>query len=60
MMLLIWIRIILIIHQKLLAASKPNILDGIARVGEQRLLVLLNLEQVLNRNEIQQLERFEE
>ncbi|OCT13795.1 chemotaxis protein CheW [Paenibacillus pectinilyticus] len=39
---------------------KAKYLDGIARVGENRLLVLLNLEQVLNRSEIQQLERFEE
>lgn len=39
---------------------KAKYLDGIARVGDNRLLVLLNLEQVLNRSEIQQLERFEE
>ena len=39
---------------------KAKYLDGIARVGDDRLLVLLNLEQVLNRSEIQQLERFEE
>ncbi|MNI43189.1 Chemotaxis protein CheW [compost metagenome] len=35
-------------------------LDGIARVGEERLLVLLNLEQVLEKNELQQLDRIEE
>lgn len=39
---------------------KAKYLDGIARVGEKRLLVLLNLEQVLEKSEIQQLERIEE
>jgi len=34
-------------------------LNGIARVGEQRLLVLLNLEQVLNGHEIRQLDTIE-
>lgn len=45
---------------EIVGGIKAKYLDGIARVGEQRLLVLLNLEQVLDRNEIQQLERFEE
>jgi purine-binding chemotaxis protein CheW len=39
---------------------KAKYLDGIARVGENRLLVLLNLEQVLDKSEIQQLERIED
>ncbi|MFC5448361.1 chemotaxis protein CheW [Paenibacillus aestuarii] len=39
---------------------RAKYLDGIARVGDSRLLVLLNLEQVLDRQEIQQLERAEQ
>jgi len=39
---------------------RAKYLDGIARVGDSRLLVLLNLEQVLDRQEIQQLERVEQ
>ncbi|SDM98361.1 purine-binding chemotaxis protein CheW [Paenibacillus sp. yr247] len=45
---------------EIVGGIKAKYLDGIARVGEQRLLVLLNLEQVLDRNEIQQLESLEE
>lgn len=45
---------------EIVGGIKAKYLDGIARVGEQRLLVLLNLEQVLDRHEIQQLERVEE
>jgi purine-binding chemotaxis protein CheW len=39
---------------------KAKYLRGIARVNEQRLLVLLNLDQVLNKQEIIQLEQIEE
>lgn len=39
---------------------KAKYLRGIARVGEQRLLVLLNLEQVLNKQELVQLSQLEE
>lgn len=42
---------------EIVGGIKARYLDGIARVGEQRLLVLLNLEQVFNRSELQQLER---
>ncbi|MGO4273352.1 chemotaxis protein CheW, partial [Paenibacillus sp. TAF58] len=45
---------------EIVGGIKAKYLDGIARVGEQRLLVLLNLEQVLDRDELQQLERVEE
>lgn len=38
---------------------KAKYLDGIAKIGEDRLLVLMNLEQVLNKEEIIQLEQFE-
>jgi purine-binding chemotaxis protein CheW len=39
---------------------KAKYLQGIAKVGESRLLVLLNLEEVLNKSEIIQLETYEE
>jgi purine-binding chemotaxis protein CheW len=39
---------------------KAKYLQGIAKVGESRLLVLLNLEEVLNKSEIIQLENQEE
>jgi purine-binding chemotaxis protein CheW len=39
---------------------RAKYLRGIARIGEERLLVLLNLEQVLNKNEIAQLSELEE
>jgi purine-binding chemotaxis protein CheW len=45
---------------EIVGGIKAKYLDGIARVGEERLLVLLNLEQVLDKNEIQQLETIEE
>jgi purine-binding chemotaxis protein CheW len=45
---------------EIVGGIKAKYLDGIARVGENRLLVLLNLEQVLEKNELQQLERIEE
>lgn len=45
---------------EIVGGIKAKYLDGIARVGEERLLVLLNLEQVLNKSEISQLERIEE
>jgi purine-binding chemotaxis protein CheW len=45
---------------EIVGGIKAKYLDGIARVGEDRLLVLLNLEQVLNKDELQQLERIEE
>lgn len=45
---------------EIVGGIKAKYLDGIARVGEERLLVLLNLEQVLNRDEILQLERLGE
>ncbi|SEF58517.1 chemotaxis protein CheW [Paenibacillus sp. UNC499MF] len=38
---------------------KAKYLHGIAKIGEDRLLVLMNLEQVLNRDEIIQLEKIE-
>lgn len=39
---------------------KAKYLRGIARAGDERLLVLLNLEEVLNKQEIVQLEQIEE
>ncbi|QTH45885.1 chemotaxis protein CheW [Cohnella sp. LGH] len=39
---------------------KAKYLSGVAKIGENRLLILLNLPEVLNRNEIIQLEQFEE
>jgi purine-binding chemotaxis protein CheW len=45
---------------EIVGGIKAKYLDGIARVGESRLLVLLNLEQVLDKSEIQQLERIED
>jgi purine-binding chemotaxis protein CheW len=41
---------------EIVGGIKAKYLDGIARVGENRLLVLLNLERVLDKSEIQQLE----
>jgi purine-binding chemotaxis protein CheW len=37
---------------------KAKYLSGVAKIGEGRLLILLNLAEVLNRSEIIQLERF--
>ena len=46
---------------EIVGGIKAKYLDGIARVGEQTIAwYCLNLEQVLDRNEIQQLERIEE
>ncbi len=45
---------------EIVGGIKAKYLDGIARIGEQRLLVLMNLEEVLNKSEIQQLESIEE
>ncbi|MGG1551160.1 chemotaxis protein CheW [Paenibacillus ferrarius] len=45
---------------EIVGGIKAKYLDGIARVGDNRLLVLLNLEQVLNKSEISQLERLED
>ncbi|MBP1991316.1 chemotaxis protein CheW [Paenibacillus eucommiae] len=44
---------------EIVGGIKAKYLEGIARVGDNRLLVLLNLEQVLNKSEIQQLEGIE-
>ncbi|MNH93046.1 Chemotaxis protein CheW [compost metagenome] len=38
---------------------KAKYLDGVARVSEERLLIMLNLSEVLNKNEIIQLESLE-
>ncbi|RUT29732.1 chemotaxis protein CheW [Paenibacillus zeisoli] len=38
---------------------KAKYLDGVARISEERLLIMLNLSEVLNRNEIIQLESLE-
>lgn len=38
---------------------KAKYLDGVAKISEERLLVMLNLSEVLNRNEIIQLESLE-
>lgn len=38
---------------------KAKYLHGIAKLDEEQLLVLLNLEEVLNRDEIIQLEQFD-
>ncbi|MNC59809.1 purine-binding chemotaxis protein [compost metagenome] len=38
---------------------KAKYLQGVARVSDERLLVMLNLSEVLNRNEIIQLESLE-
>lgn len=39
---------------------KAKYLRGVAKIGDHRLLVLLNLEEVLNKNEIVQLEELED
>jgi purine-binding chemotaxis protein CheW len=41
---------------EIVGGIKAKYLDGIARIGENRLLVLLNLERVLDKSEILQLE----
>ncbi|NHN28361.1 chemotaxis protein CheW [Paenibacillus agricola] len=45
---------------EVIGGIKAKYLQGIAKVGESRLLVLLNLEEVLNKSEIIQLETQEE
>lgn len=44
---------------EIVGGIKAKYLHGIARITDERLLVLLNLQEVLNRDEIIQLERFE-
>ncbi len=39
---------------------KAKYLDGVAKVGEDRLLIMLNLAEVLNRGEVAHLEQLEE
>jgi purine-binding chemotaxis protein CheW len=45
---------------EVLGGIKATYLSGVAKIGDNRLLILLNLVEVLNRNEIIQLERFGE
>lgn len=45
---------------EIVGGIKAKYLRGVAKVSEQRLLVMLNLEEVLNKNEIIQLEQIEE
>ncbi|WP_409340954.1 chemotaxis protein CheW [Paenibacillus sp. MBLB4367] len=45
---------------EIVGGVKAKYLRGVARIGEDRLLVLLNLEEVLNKSEIIQLEHIEE
>jgi purine-binding chemotaxis protein CheW len=45
---------------EIVGGIRAKYLRGIARVGESRLLVLLNLEEVLNKGEIVQLQHLEE
>ncbi|UUZ85948.1 chemotaxis protein CheW [Paenibacillus sp. P26] len=45
---------------EIVGGIKAKYLQGIAKVGEDRLLVLLNLQEVLNKSEIVQLENLEE
>ncbi|RKP55478.1 chemotaxis protein CheW [Cohnella endophytica] len=45
---------------EVLGGIKAKYISGVAKVGESRLLILLNLIEVLNRNEIIQLEQFGE
>ncbi|GIP36833.1 chemotaxis protein CheW [Paenibacillus sp. J31TS4] len=44
---------------EIVGGIKAKYLRGIARISEEKLLVLLNLEEVLNKKEIIQLEQFE-
>jgi purine-binding chemotaxis protein CheW len=43
---------------EVLGGIKAKYLSGVAKIGENRLLILLNLVEVLSRNEIIQLEQF--
>jgi purine-binding chemotaxis protein CheW len=45
---------------EIVGGIKAKYLQGIAKVGDNRLLILLNLSEVLNKNEIVQLEAIEE
>jgi purine-binding chemotaxis protein CheW len=45
---------------EVLGGIKAKYLSGVAKIGEKRLLILLNLAEVLSRNEIIQLEQFGE
>ncbi|WP_135547191.1 chemotaxis protein CheW [Paenibacillus cymbidii] len=45
---------------EIVGGIKAKYLRGIAQIGDSRLLVLLNLEEVLNKSEIVQLEQMEE
>ncbi|RAV22727.1 chemotaxis protein CheW [Paenibacillus contaminans] len=45
---------------EIVGGVKAKYLRGVARIGDDRLLVLLNLEEVLNKSEIIQLEHIEE
>jgi purine-binding chemotaxis protein CheW len=45
---------------EIVGGIKAKYLHGIAKVGEDRLLILLNLQEVLNKSEIVQLENAEE
>ena len=45
---------------EVLGGIKAKYLSGVAKIGDNRLLILLNLAEVLNRNEIIQLDNFEE
>jgi purine-binding chemotaxis protein CheW len=45
---------------EVLGGIKAKYLSGVAKIGENRLLILLNLVEVLSRNEIIQLEQFGE
>ncbi|WP_373229571.1 chemotaxis protein CheW [Cohnella sp.] len=45
---------------EVLGGIKAKYLSGVAKIGDNRLLILLNLVEVLNRNEIIQLEQFGE
>lgn len=44
---------------EIVGGIKAKYLRGVAKIGDDRLLVLLNLQEVLNRNEIIQLEQIE-
>ncbi|WP_058303951.1 chemotaxis protein CheW [Gorillibacterium timonense] len=45
---------------EIVGGVKAKYLRGVARVGEERLLILLNLKEVLNKGELVQLEELEE
>ncbi len=45
---------------EIVGGIKAKYLRGVAKIGDDRLLIMLNLEEVLNKNEIIQLEHIEE